>query len=58
MQSDPVIQKFIADKEVSSASSSSSTAVLGNEENVMQHLIELLQQHNMNNQNKVVDEST
>ncbi|CAO0800307.1 unnamed protein product [Mucor circinelloides] len=58
IKSDPVIQKFIADKEVSSASSSSSTAVLGNEENVMQHLIELLQQHNMNNQNKVVDEST
>ncbi|GAN04413.1 hypothetical protein MAM1_0063c03873 [Mucor ambiguus] len=62
IKDDPVIQKFIADKQVVSASAlaSSSTAaaaVVGNEEHVMQHLIELLQQHNMDDTKKVDDES-
>ncbi|KAL9558984.1 hypothetical protein MBANPS3_000639 [Mucor bainieri] len=65
LKSDPVIQKFIADKEVASASTAASSstatpaaAVVGNEEHVMQHLIELLQQHNMNNKTKKADNAS
>ncbi|KAG2215731.1 hypothetical protein INT46_003943 [Mucor plumbeus] len=53
IKNDPIIQKFITEKE----ESSSTTAVVGNEENVMHHLIELLQQHN-NISNKTRDDTT
>ncbi|CAO3607297.1 unnamed protein product [Mucor fragilis] len=63
IKSDPVIQKFISDKELAltstaSSSSSSATAVVGNEEHVMQHLIEVLQQHNMSSKKQADGEST
>ncbi|CEP15395.1 hypothetical protein [Parasitella parasitica] len=45
IKNDPIIQKFITNKEERSLAANTS-AVLGSEENVMQHLIELLQQHN------------